>query len=161
MCAPILKNPDQALGGGNLMRRLPKQLGGPVMALLKESASVEGATPTWPQDKLSALRLGRRLVAEVPAAPGRRAFVDITPILDQRDDLAEREGWQRPDSRRFFQLAHWDFNERHLDSWDYDVDARQIRANTVTDESSLLRLVAEWGLTPAQFGYPWDTDDPR
>jgi hypothetical protein len=126
-----------------------------------ESATVEAETPTWLPDKLSALRLGRRLVAEVPAAPGRRAFVDITPILGQRDDLAEREGWQRPDSQRSFRLAHWDFNERQLEGWDYDIDARWIRVNTATDESSLLRLVAEWGLTPAQFGYPWDTDDPR
>ncbi|MFF0721865.1 hypothetical protein [Micromonospora sp. NPDC003816] len=119
-----------------------------MLALPEESATVEAATPTWPQDKLNALRLGRRLVAEVPAAPGRRAFVDITPILDQRNDLADREGWQRPDAQRSFQLAHWDFNERQLDGWAHDVDARQIRINTASNESSLLRLVAEWGLTP-------------
>jgi hypothetical protein len=70
---------------------------------------VDGKTPTWPPEKLSALRLGRRLVAEVPAAPGRCAFVDITPILDQRDHLAEHEGWERPDSQRSFRLAHWDY----------------------------------------------------
>jgi hypothetical protein len=39
--------------------------------------------------------------------------------------------------------------------------ARQVRADTAADESSLLGLVAEWALTPAQFGYPWDTDDPQ
>ncbi|GIJ09298.1 hypothetical protein ACFFMR_21925 [Micromonospora andamanensis] len=54
-----------------------------------------------------------------------------------------------------------DFNERQLEGWDYGVDARQIRVDTATDESSLLRLVAAWGLAPAQFSYPWDTDDPR
>jgi hypothetical protein len=42
-----------------------------------------------------------------------------------------------------------------------EVGMRQVRADTASDEASLLGLVAEWGLTPAQFGYPWDTDDPR
>ncbi|MER6255986.1 hypothetical protein ABT224_32010 [Streptomyces sp. NPDC001584] len=36
--------------------------------------------PDWPPDKLTTLRLGRRLVTEVPASRSeRRAFVDIAP----------------------------------------------------------------------------------
>jgi hypothetical protein len=97
----------------------------------------------------------------VPAAPGRRAFVEITPILDQRDHLAEHEGWQRPDSHRPFRLAHWAYDEQQIDGLDYDVDAQQVRIDTAADECGLRRLVAEWGLTPAEFSYPWDTDDPR
>lgn len=35
---------------------------------------------SWPTDKLTALRLGRRLVAEAPASgQRRRAFVDVSP----------------------------------------------------------------------------------
>jgi hypothetical protein len=68
---------------------------------------------------------------------------------------------QRPDSNRSFRLAHWDYDERQIEGWDYDLDARQIRFDTAADEASLLRLVVAWGLMPAHFGYPWDTDDPR
>jgi hypothetical protein len=122
---------------------------------------VDAETPTWPPDKLSALRLGRRLVAEVPAAAGRRAFVDITPILDRRDHLAGHEGWKRSDPRRSFRLAYWDYDERLIDGFDYDLGARQVRADTAGDEPSLLDLITAWGLTPVQFDYPWNTDDPR
>jgi hypothetical protein len=136
-------------------------LGGLVLVVPEESVAVDGETPTWPPDKLSAIRLGRRLVTEVPAGPGRRAFVDIIPILDQRDRLAEHEGWKRPDSQRSFRLAHWDYGEQRIVGWDYDVGARRVRVDTASGESSLLGLIAEWGLTPAQFAYPWDTEDPQ
>jgi hypothetical protein len=89
----------------------------------------------WSPAKQDALRLARRLVAQVPASPGRRAFVDITPIRDERDHLAEREGWVRRDVQRSFRLAHWDYDERRIDGWDYDVDARQVRLDTVVGES--------------------------
>jgi hypothetical protein len=40
-----------------------------------------GRGPLWPADKLTALRTGQRLITEVPASrPGRRAFIDITPV---------------------------------------------------------------------------------
>lgn len=94
--------------------------------------------------KLSALRLGRRLVAEVPAAPGRRAFVDITPILDQRDHVAKHEGWTRPDRQRSYRLAHWDYDERQIDGWDYDLGARQVRVDTC-GEPRLLDLITRVG----------------
>jgi hypothetical protein len=126
----------------------------------EDSVTVDEEIPTWPPDKLTALRLGRQLVAEVPAAPGRRAFADITPILDQRDHVAEQEGWIRPDRQRSFRLTHWDYDERQLDGWDYDLDAGQIRADTC-GEPRLLDVITAWGLTPAQFDYPWNTDDPR
>jgi hypothetical protein len=44
-----------------------------------------GTSADWPTDKLNALRLGRRLVAEVRAEVGRRSFVDITPTTDGAD----------------------------------------------------------------------------
>jgi hypothetical protein len=126
----------------------------------EDSVTVDEETRTWPLDKLSALRLGRRLVAEVPAAPGRRAFVDITPILDQRDHVAKHEGWTRPDRQRSYRLAHWDYDERQIDGWDYDLGARQVRVDTC-GEPRLLDLITAWGLTPAQFDYPWNADDPQ
>jgi hypothetical protein len=127
----------------------------------EESVTVDDETQAWPTAKLSALRLGRRLVAEVPAAPGRRAFVDISPIRDQRDYVAAQQAWVRPDSQRSFQLEHWDYDQQQIGGWDYDIGARLVRADTADDESSLLGLLAKWGLTPAQFNYSWDTDDPR
>ncbi|GAA2329047.1 hypothetical protein GCM10010246_09580 [Streptomyces cuspidosporus] len=49
---------------------------------------------SWPVDKLTALRLGRRLIAEVPASgPGRRAFVEVRPKKSDTDDQAQGEGW--------------------------------------------------------------------
>jgi hypothetical protein len=48
----------------------------------------------WPTDKLSALRLGRRLVAEIPATmAGLRTFVDITPLPTPEDTDVSQEGW--------------------------------------------------------------------
>ena len=40
---------------------------------------------------------------------------------------------------------HWDHDERQIDGWDEYLDARQVRADTAADESSLPRLVAECG----------------
>jgi hypothetical protein len=55
----------------------------------------------WPIERLNALRLGRRLVTEVPAsAPGRRAFVDICPVATAADTDARRQGWSRSDCDR-------------------------------------------------------------
>jgi hypothetical protein len=84
--------------------------------------------PTRPPGLLNTLRLGRRLVAEVPAEPGRRAFVDITPERDDLDAQAASEGWQRPDHDRAFRVEHWDYDEQQIDGWDYDIGARQVRA---------------------------------
>lgn len=58
----------------------------------------------WPIDKLNALRLGRRLVTEIPAAgPGRRAFATIRPLTTAADETAQTEGflhpWQTADPR--------------------------------------------------------------
>jgi hypothetical protein len=138
-----------------------RELGGSERGRPEESVTVDAETRVWPAAKLSALRLGRRLVAEVPAAPGRRAFVGITPISDQRDHVAAQQGWVRPDSQRSFKLEQWDYDQQQIGGWDYDIGAQLVRADTADSESSLLALLAEWGLTPAQLNYPWDTDDPR
>lgn len=66
----------------------------------------------WPVDKLTTLRLGRKLVTEVPASrPGRRAFVDISPIRDRSDDRARDEGWVREDRGRRFRPRRPDMPE--------------------------------------------------
>lgn len=115
----------------------------------------------WPIDKLNALRLGQRLVTEVPArGPGRRAFVGITPRTDAADSAARVEGWRRSDSARTFRLAHWDYDEDYLGGWDYDIGAEQVRTATAVGEAELLATLAEWKLEPGQFRYPWHTDDP-
>jgi hypothetical protein len=118
-------------------------------------------SPTWPLNKLNVLRLGRRLVAEVPAPPGRRSFVDITPVRDDRDRLADHQGWNRPDTQRSFRLEQWDYDEQQIDGWDYDIGAERLRVATASDESSLLDLIVAWWLLPDDFKYPWDTADPR
>lgn len=127
----------------------------------KASSTGDGFTVTWPADLLNALRLGQRLVAEVPAGPGRRAFVDITPVLDARDRQAEQEGWQRSDPNRAFRVEHWDYDERTVGGWDYDVGARLVRSATPGSETALLELIAAWGPRTTDFTYPWNTADPR
>jgi hypothetical protein len=107
------------------------------------------------------LRLGQRLVAEVPArGPGRRAFVGITPVLVAADAAAERQGWKRSDSARRFRLDHWDYDADVIDGYDFDLGAVLIRGATATGESELTAMLGTWDLRPEQFRYPWDTDDP-
>ncbi len=118
-------------------------------------------TQTWSPELLNALRLGRRLVAEVPAGPGRRAFVDITPRSDDRDAHAATEGWQRPDHDRAFRVEHWSYDEQEIDGWDYDVNAQWVRTGAAANEAALLELIAAWGLRPVDFNYSWNTADPR
>ncbi|GAA0456841.1 hypothetical protein Ade02nite_05830 [Paractinoplanes deccanensis] len=116
----------------------------------------------WQTDKLSALRLGRRLVTEVsPSGQGRRAFVDIRPLRADADHVASREGWVRSDHDRTFKVKHWDYDADQLDGFDYDVGAALVRAATVTGEAELAAILQVWDLPPGQFRHPWDTDDPR
>jgi hypothetical protein len=121
----------------------------------------DGPIPAWPQEMLNALRLGRRLVAEIPARPGRRAFVDITPARDIRDTVAAREGWQRPGQDRAFRVEHWDYDEHQINGWDYDIGAQRMRTGSAIDEVALLNLISAWGLKPTDFNYPWNTADPK
>ncbi|MFF8479391.1 hypothetical protein [Streptomyces antibioticus] len=117
---------------------------------------------TWSPDKLTALRLGRRLVTEVSASrPGRRAFVDITPRRDARDALAAQEGWVRGDASCGFRLEHWEYDADRIDGFDFDVGAVLVRAASAADESALEGALALRGIRPDSFGYPWDIDDPR
>jgi hypothetical protein len=116
----------------------------------------------WPTDKLTALRLSQRLVTEVPASrPGRRAFVDITPVPTPADIEANRQSWKRADHSRTFRLQHWDYHADRIAGFDYDDGAVLIRAATAADESELITTLDAWQLRPDQFRYPWQTDDPK
>lgn len=118
--------------------------------------------PQWPTDKLTALRLGRRLVTEVAgSAPGRRAFVDIRPLATGADHDARREGWTRPDRNRAFTLEHWDYDADQIDGFDHDIGAVLVRAATITGEEQLSAALQAWNLRPEQFLHPWQTDDPN
>jgi hypothetical protein len=120
-----------------------------------------GAGQPWPTDRLTALRLGQRLVAEIPAAgPGRRAFITISPILTSADAQARNEGWKRADAQRAFRLQHWDYDADRISGIDYDIGAVLVRTATPTGENELNTTLDEWQLHPDQFLYPWQTDDP-
>ncbi|MEU9508585.1 hypothetical protein AB0D32_20185 [Micromonospora sp. NPDC048170] len=111
---------------------------------------------------LAALRNARRLATEVPASgPGRRAFVDIVPGRTDADRIAEQEGWVRSDPSRPYEVRHWDYDERLLDTFDYDLGAVRIATASARGNVDLLSLLADWGLTPTQFDHPWNTADPR
>ncbi|MFJ5992973.1 hypothetical protein [Lentzea sp. NPDC092896] len=115
----------------------------------------------WPTDRLTALRLGQRLVAEVAASrSGRRAFVDVRPHRTPADTAAAGEGWKRADQARTFTLQHWDYEAERLDGYDYDIGAVLIKSATVVGELELTTALGEWGLHPELFAYPWHSDDP-
>ncbi|MEV7227253.1 hypothetical protein AB0M79_09550 [Polymorphospora sp. NPDC051019] len=123
---------------------------------------MDGGRPRWPSEKLTALRLGRRLVAEVPGGgPGRRAFVEIRPVMAESDSDARRQGWTRSDRDRTFRLEHWDYDAGQLDGFDHDIGAVLVRATTVAGEARLVAALEAWSLRPEQFLHPWQTDDPR
>lgn len=112
--------------------------------------------------KLAALRLGRRLVAEVLAsAPGRRAFVDIVPVLTDADRTAAAEGWTRRDTGRAFRLSLREYDESSLSTDDYDIGEVLVASATADGETALTATLARWSLRPDRFDFPWHTDDPR
>lgn len=116
----------------------------------------------WPTDKLTALRLGRRLVAEVPASrPDRRAFVDIRPQQSKPDVRARDEGWVRSDVERGFRIEHWEYDRERIDGFDYDIDAALIGSADAGDESQLNTVLDAWENRPDLFIHPWESDDPR
>jgi hypothetical protein len=116
----------------------------------------------WRTDKLTALRLGRRLVTEVAASgPGRRAFVDIRPLITLADRDAGRQGWTRAERDRTFKIEHWDYDTDQIAGFDHDIGAVLIQTTTVTGEAALTAALAGWNLRPEQFLHPWQTDDPK
>ncbi|WP_203023045.1 MULTISPECIES: hypothetical protein [unclassified Frankia] len=116
----------------------------------------------WPTDKLTALRLGQRLVTEVPSShPGRRAFIDITPVTAPVDTRARQQGWKRTDLARTFRLQHWDYAADRILGFDYDIGAVLVKDATAADEPELTTTLEAWRLDPGQFLYPWQTDDPK
>lgn len=115
----------------------------------------------FPTDKLSALRLGRPLVAEVEAGrPEYRAWIEIRPLRTDADDAAQQQGWTRNDERRSFRLTHCEYVIERLDGWDYDIGSNEIKRTVATDEADLQALLQHWGVAPEGFTYPWDTDFP-
>lgn len=128
----------------------------------RHNDSVSGSDTEWPSAKLNSLRLGKRLVAEVPASSiGRRAFVDILPERTPEDAAADHEGWVRPDAARSFVVRHWEYAEEYLHGFDYDIGAEQLASVRATGEAELRAVINSFGLTPSSFQYPWDTGDPR
>ncbi|MGB2569654.1 hypothetical protein ACPFP2_14550 [Micromonospora citrea] len=126
------------------------------------SADTGGGHPQWPTAMLTALRLGRRLVTEVPASgPGRRAFVEIRPVPTTADSDAHRQQWTRSDRDRTFTIEQWDYDGARLAGFDYDIGAVLVQAMTVTDEAELVAAIETWHLRPEQFLHPWQTDDPK
>ncbi|MER7419702.1 hypothetical protein ABT346_23460 [Micromonospora peucetia] len=124
--------------------------------------SAEDSRPQWPTDTLTAIRLGRRLVTEVPASqPGRRAFIEIRPVMTAADSDARRQGWTRSERDRAFTLEHWEYDAAHISGFDYDIGAVLVQATTVTGEAPLVAALKAWNLRPEQFLHPWQTDDPR
>ncbi|WP_394615256.1 hypothetical protein JNUCC0626_36450 [Lentzea sp. JNUCC 0626] len=120
------------------------------------------ADEAWPADKLAALRLGQRLVAEVEAErAGRRAFIDIWPRTTPADTEAGNQGWKRSDNARTFTIEHWDYEADLIDGYDYDIGAVLIKATTAAGEPELLEALGNWGVQPEQFVYPWHSDDPK
>ncbi|MDP9847750.1 hypothetical protein [Streptosporangium lutulentum] len=106
-----------------------------------------GSDKTFPVDKLSALRLGRSLVAEVEASrPAYRAWVEIRPLRTHADNGARREGWTRTDAKRAFQLTHCEYVTEHLDGWDYDIGSNEIKRTLAADEAQLLVVLQDWGV---------------
>ncbi|WP_257234600.1 hypothetical protein [Streptomyces sp. JV178] len=116
----------------------------------------------WSADKLTALRLGRRLVAEVSATrPDRRAFVDVRPTWSEPDARARDEGWVRSDAGRGFRLEHWEYDSERVDGFDYDIGAALTKSADASDESELITVLSEWGVRPGLFVHPWDSGDPK
>jgi hypothetical protein len=116
----------------------------------------------WSLDRLSALRLGRRLAGEVPATKsGRRAFVDITPGNVEPDVQAHVEGWIHRSAARSFRVEHWEYDAELLDGYDHDIGAALLRSAAAVNESELMTVLREWQLDPHRFDYAWNTADPR
>ncbi|MER5569504.1 hypothetical protein ABT083_25305 [Streptomyces goshikiensis] len=119
-------------------------------------------TSNWSTDKLTALRLGRRLVAEVPATRNdRRAFVDVTPSQTPRDSEARKQGRVPSDTNRNFRLEHWEYDSELIEGFDYDIGAVLVASAEATGESELVTVLSNWQLNPRQFVYPWDSEDPK
>jgi hypothetical protein len=129
---------------------------------MSTSTPPAGGGQQWPEAKLTALRLGQRLVAEVPASRAdRRAFIDITPVRTPADNEASRDGWKRTDSTRTFRMQHWEYHADRIAGFDYDIGSVLIRTATVTGEPELVNTLDTWQLRPEQLLYPWQTDDPK
>ncbi|GAA3961010.1 hypothetical protein [Actinoplanes auranticolor] len=104
-------------------------------------------TDDWPLALRTALRRGRLIVAEVPAAAaGRRAWVAVYPLPEGA-----------------FTVLHREFDNTYIDNdWCFGPDdgmteARSARAG---DEGRLGRILREWGVSPDQLTYAHRTDYP-
>jgi hypothetical protein len=104
-------------------------------------------TDDWPLALRTALRRGRLIVAEVPAAAhGRRAWVAIHPLTGGA-----------------FNLLHREFDNTYIDNdWCFGPDdgMTEARSAHAGDEGHLGRILIEWGVPPDQLTYAHRTDYP-
>ncbi|MFJ3520684.1 hypothetical protein [Streptomyces sp. NPDC090131] len=75
-------------------------------------------TSNWPTDKLTALRLGRRLVFE-----------------------ARKQGWVPSETDRTFRLEFWEYDSELVEGFDYDIGAVLIASAEATGESELVTVL--------------------
>ena len=153
------KPPSRHVGAFDLGRSPPANADGATWPR-RPNAVHEPRGRVLPADKLNALRRGRRLVGEVAAKPGRRAFIDITPSREQNDDVARCDGWDRSSTQRSITIEHWDHDEQQTTGFDYDIGAERIRGTLATDAAQLVDVLRTWDLQPTSFDYPWNTADP-
>ncbi|WP_377267798.1 hypothetical protein [Peterkaempfera sp. SMS 1(5)a] len=124
--------------------------------------SAGGASEPWPTGKLTALRLGRRLVTEVPTSrPGRRAFVDITPGPSAHDAQAQQEGRVHNDAGWSFRVEHWEHDADRIADFDHDIGAVLVRTVSAESESELTSVLSAWQLPSQSFVCPWVSEDPE
>lgn len=87
--------------------------------------------------------------------------MEVRPRKSDSDAQARREGWVRSDAERSFHLEHWEYDWERIDGFDYDIGAALIGSADVTDESELIAVLNAWGVRPAFFVYPWESEDPK
>jgi len=111
---------------------------------------------TIPLIYLNALRVGTRVVVEVPATMlDRRACVAIYPHLDEEDRRAEGEGWRRYTPERIFTVRHMEMDQAYIDEGWYEGFGGywELRTAEVVGEDGLERLLGDWGVSPDALRY--------
>ncbi|MFI1154873.1 MULTISPECIES: hypothetical protein [Streptomyces] len=62
---------------------------------------------------------------------------------------------------RDFRLEHWEYDSERIEGFDYDIGAVLVASADAAGESELTTVLADWQLSPRQFVYPWDSEDPK
>ncbi|MCX5612508.1 MULTISPECIES: hypothetical protein [unclassified Streptomyces] len=66
-----------------------------------------------------------------------------------------------PEADRTFPFEHWEYDSGRIDGFDYDIGAVLIASAKATGESELMTVLTGWKLSPRQFVYSWDSQDPK